>query len=36
MQIGAMWMMAFKLADRGLGFISTLILACVLVKNYFY
>jgi lipopolysaccharide exporter len=26
-------MMAFKLADRGLGFISTLILVCVLVPD---
>jgi O-antigen/teichoic acid export membrane protein len=35
MQIGAMWMVAFKLADRGLGFISTLILARVLVPDDF-
>jgi lipopolysaccharide exporter len=35
MQIGTMWMVAFKLADRGLGFISTLILARVLVPGDF-
>jgi lipopolysaccharide exporter len=35
MQTGAMWMIGFKLADRGLGFISTLILARLLVPADF-
>jgi O-antigen/teichoic acid export membrane protein len=35
MQAGAAWMVAFKLADRSLGFISTLVLARLLVPADF-
>jgi len=35
MAVGAVWMVAFKLADRSLGLISTLILARVLVPHDF-
>lgn len=35
MAVGAVWMIAFKLADRSLGLVSTLILARVLVPHDF-